>query len=139
MTDAKTAAQPGAPKLYDEVPNNTVLDFHYGDSDKVNAAFAMAAHVTRATLDQQPRLCGGDGAARGCRPPTIRRMSASPSISVARPLPGNRNGLADLINVPPEKVRVHLAECRRLVRHEGAAAIRNTSASSMPRASWDAR
>ena len=48
VTDPEAAAQPGAPLLYDEAPGNVALDYHYGDSDKVAAAFASAAHVTQA-------------------------------------------------------------------------------------------
>src|SRR5437879_10164002 len=46
LTDPEEAAKPGAPQLYDHIPNNVALDYHYGDMDKVNAAFASAAHVT---------------------------------------------------------------------------------------------
>jgi len=41
---------PGAPQLYDDVPGNVGLDFHYGDSEQVAAAFAAASHVTRLDL-----------------------------------------------------------------------------------------
>jgi carbon-monoxide dehydrogenase large subunit len=50
VTSACESAMPGAPLLYDDVPGNVGLDFHYGDSDKVAAAFAGAAHVTRLAL-----------------------------------------------------------------------------------------
>src|SRR6516165_263524 len=50
VTTPSAAASPGAPILYDEVPANVGLDFHFGDSDKVAAAFAGAAHVTRLQL-----------------------------------------------------------------------------------------
>src|SRR5438045_3036618 len=50
VTSAREAAAPGAPVLYDDVPGNVGLDFHYGDSEKVAAAFAAAAHVTRLEL-----------------------------------------------------------------------------------------
>src|SRR6516162_8776551 len=50
VTTAGEAAAPGAPLLYDDVPGNVGLDFHYGDSEKVAAAFAGAAHVTRLEL-----------------------------------------------------------------------------------------
>jgi carbon-monoxide dehydrogenase large subunit len=49
-TTASAAAAPGAPVLYDDVPGNVGLDFHYGDSEAVAAAFASAAHVTRVQL-----------------------------------------------------------------------------------------
>ncbi|MSP50601.1 MAG: xanthine dehydrogenase family protein molybdopterin-binding subunit [Alphaproteobacteria bacterium] len=50
VTDARAAAAPGAPRLFDDVPGNVVLDWHYGEADKVAAAFAEAAHVTRLDL-----------------------------------------------------------------------------------------
>ncbi|HEX5455717.1 MAG TPA: xanthine dehydrogenase family protein molybdopterin-binding subunit [Stellaceae bacterium] len=50
VTEPAEAVQPGAPRLYDDVPNNIALDFHYGDSAAVAAAFAGAAHVTRLDL-----------------------------------------------------------------------------------------
>src|SRR5262249_43088372 len=50
VTTAREAAAPGAPQLYDDAPGNVGLDFHYGDSERVAAAFAGAAHVTRLEL-----------------------------------------------------------------------------------------
>src|SRR6202140_150132 len=45
ITTAEAAAQPGAPQLYDDVPGKGALDYHYGDAEAVNAAFAKAPHV----------------------------------------------------------------------------------------------
>jgi carbon-monoxide dehydrogenase large subunit len=50
VISAEDAARDGAPLLYDDVPGNVSLDYHYGDADAVNAAFAAAAHVTRLKL-----------------------------------------------------------------------------------------
>jgi carbon-monoxide dehydrogenase large subunit len=50
VTSAREAGAPEAPLLYDDVPGNVGLDFHYGDSEKVAAACASAAHVTRLEL-----------------------------------------------------------------------------------------
>src|SRR5215475_12855986 len=50
VTRASQAAQPGAPQIYDDVPGNITIDFHFGDSEKVAAAFAAAAHVTRLDM-----------------------------------------------------------------------------------------
>jgi carbon-monoxide dehydrogenase large subunit len=50
VTGARAAAAPGAPLLYDDVPGNVGLDFHYGDTEAVAAAFARADHVTRLEL-----------------------------------------------------------------------------------------
>src|ERR1700751_2412659 len=37
VTEPEEAAKPGAPQLYDHIPNNVVLDYHYGDTAKVEA------------------------------------------------------------------------------------------------------
>ena len=50
VTGASEAAAPGAPQLHDAAPGNVAAEFHYGDADKVAAAFAKAAHVTRLKI-----------------------------------------------------------------------------------------
>jgi carbon-monoxide dehydrogenase large subunit len=47
---ASEAIQASTPQIYEEVPGNIALDYHYGDTDKVAAAFAQAAHLTRVDL-----------------------------------------------------------------------------------------
>ena len=50
ITSAGDAVRSGAPLLYDDVPENVPLDYHYGDAAAVEAAFAKAAHVTKMDL-----------------------------------------------------------------------------------------
>ncbi|WP_428484591.1 xanthine dehydrogenase family protein molybdopterin-binding subunit [Rhodopila sp.] len=50
VTTAAAAAEPGAPLLHADAPGNLCLDFHFGDSEKVAAAFGRAAHVTRLSI-----------------------------------------------------------------------------------------
>ena len=50
VTTARDAAAAGAPLLHADAPGNIALDFHFGDSAAVAAAFARAAHVTRLHL-----------------------------------------------------------------------------------------
>src|SRR5271170_6652666 len=50
VTTAEVSAQAGAPQIYDDVPGNVALDYHYGNAEAVNAAFAKAAHVTKLKL-----------------------------------------------------------------------------------------
>jgi len=50
VVTAEAAARDDAPLLYDEVPGNIALDYHYGDAEAVEAAFAAAAHITRLQL-----------------------------------------------------------------------------------------
>ena len=105
VTDAAEAAQPGAPQLYDHIPNNVALDFHYGDTAKIDTAFASAAHVTKldivntrvAVASMEPRVALGhyDKASE-------RYTIQAPTQGVS----GNKAILARILNVPPEKVRV---------------------------------
>jgi carbon-monoxide dehydrogenase large subunit len=50
VTSASEAAAPGAPLVHDSAPGNLAYDYHFGDIEKVSAAFAAAAHVTRLSL-----------------------------------------------------------------------------------------
>src|SRR5581483_9706280 len=50
VTDPEEAAKPGAPQLYDHIPNNVALDYHFGDAEKTDAAFKSAAHITKLDI-----------------------------------------------------------------------------------------
>jgi carbon-monoxide dehydrogenase large subunit len=50
LTTPADAAAPDAVQIHDGVPGNLSLDYLFGDSDAVAAAFAQAAHVTRLPL-----------------------------------------------------------------------------------------
>ncbi len=50
VVSPESAAGAGAPQLYNDVPGNISLDYHYGDAEAVKAAFAKAAHVTKLSL-----------------------------------------------------------------------------------------
>jgi aerobic carbon-monoxide dehydrogenase large subunit len=106
VTSAEEAAKPGAPLLYDHIPNNVALDYHFGDAAKVDAAFAEAAHVTKldivntrvAVVAMEPRaaLASYDRASE-------RYTIQVPTQGVA----GNRSNLAkNLLKVPNEKVHL---------------------------------
>ena len=105
VTSAEAAAKPGAPRLYDHIPDNVALDFHYGDTAAVEAAFAAAAHVTRldiantrvAVVAMEPRtaLASWDKSSR-------RYTIHAPTQGVA----GNGAALAQLLKVPRDQVRL---------------------------------
>ncbi len=105
VTNAAEAAKPGAPLLYDHIPGNVALDYHYGDTAKIDAAFASAAHLTKldivnnrvAVVAMEPRtaLASFDKA-------TERYVLQVPTQGVS----GNKATLARILNVPPEKVRI---------------------------------
>ena len=100
------AAKPGAPQLYDHIPNNVALDYHHGDAAKVEAAFTAAAHVTKlditntrvAVVAMEPRaaLASYDRASE-------RYTIQVPTQGVA----GNRQNLAkNILKVPNDKVHL---------------------------------
>lgn len=65
VVDAKKAAEPGAPQLHDEIPNNTSFYWALGDRAEIDRAFAAADHVVELDLINQrlipnamePRAC----------------------------------------------------------------------------------
>src|SRR5207248_1984482 len=100
---ASEAAKSGAPQLYDDVPGNVQLDFLWGEPEKVAAAFASAAHVTKLTLRNtrvvvaamEPRsaVCKYDGG----------RFTL---IAQGQGVFAMKNQLADILGVAQDKVRV---------------------------------
>jgi carbon-monoxide dehydrogenase large subunit len=105
VTDPAEAAKPGAPQLYDHIPNNVALDYHYGDAAKIEAAFASAAHVTRldiantrvAVVSMEPRVALAH----------YDKKSERYSLQVpTQGVSGNKVTLAKILNVPNDKVRV---------------------------------
>ena len=104
MASADAARAPDAPQLADEIPNNTCLDWHTGDTAGAEAAFAAASHVVSLDLDNhrivmnpmEPR--GGVGA---FDPETGRYTLhvSSQNIHI------NRNHVARSLGVEPKDVR----------------------------------
>lgn len=104
VTRAADAAASDAPLLYDDIPGNLVLDFQFGDAEKVADAFARAAHVTRLSIRNnrivvsamEPRSAIGtfeDGR-------YVLRVGSQGVF-------GLRGQMAkDLLRVPPEQVRI---------------------------------
>jgi carbon-monoxide dehydrogenase large subunit len=105
VTLASEAVKPGAPLVFDDVPNNIALDYHYGDADKVREAFAKAAHVTRLAL-RNTRLVVN---AMEPRAAVAEYDAASERFTFhagSQGVFGLRGQLAEILNVPPAKVRV---------------------------------
>src|SRR6185295_4176701 len=51
VVHSEDAIKPGAPVVWDEVPDNTPGDTLFGDKDKTDRAFAQAAHVVKAEFN----------------------------------------------------------------------------------------
>lgn len=106
VTEASAAAAPDAPQLYDHVPGNQVLDFHYGDAAKVAEAFAGAAHVTRLSLrNNRVVVCAMEPrSAIGVYDAAEDRYTLHVG---SQGVFGLRNQMAnDLLKVPVEKLRI---------------------------------
>jgi carbon-monoxide dehydrogenase large subunit len=105
ITDAAEATKPGAPQLYDHIPNNVALDYHFGDTAAIDAAFKSASHITKLDIDNtrvavvsmEPRtaLAAYDKASE-------RFTIQVPTQGVS----GNRANLAKNMKLPNDKVRI---------------------------------
>ena len=103
VTDPEQAAHAGAPQLYDDVPGNVALDYHFGDAEAVKAAFAKAAHVTRLKIvnnrvvvnAMEPRAAVGE-----FKDGRFTLHSCSQGVV------GMKGNIAALMNVEPKQVRV---------------------------------
>jgi aerobic carbon-monoxide dehydrogenase large subunit len=99
------AVKPGAPLVFDAVPNNIALDYHYGDANKVAEAFAKAKHVTRLETANQrmvvnamePRAAIGEYDAAG---------SKWTLYSTSQGVHGMKTSLMDILSASADKVRV---------------------------------
>ena len=99
------ALRPDAPLVHDDFPGNVALDFHFGDSEAVAAAFASAAHVTRLPVvsnrvivaAMEPRSSLGAYDAESGRF-TLRHACQGAF--------GARNLVAHMLGVENEKVRI---------------------------------
>ena len=96
----------GQPQIHDEAPSNTVYQWHLGDKDATDAAFAGAAHVTRLDIINnrlipnaiEPRAAIGDYD-RGLDTYTLWTTSQNPHVA--------RLVLSAFIGIAPEnKLRV---------------------------------
>ena len=101
----EAAVGPNAPLIHAEAPGNVALDYHYGDSEQVAAAFAKAAHVTRLNIVNtrlvvnplEPR------AAIGVYDPGSGRFTLHVPSQGAFGMKGN---MADILKVEPKQVRI---------------------------------
>src|SRR6201998_3794908 len=50
VADPAATQKPGAPRIHDIAPNNTIYQWHLGDANAVDAAFRAAKHVTKLDI-----------------------------------------------------------------------------------------
>jgi carbon-monoxide dehydrogenase large subunit len=102
---SEDAMRPGAPALWDDVPNNVVIETLFGDAEATQQAFARAAHViardfhigrvTGVPLEPRAALGAYDAA-------TGRYTLYAGSGGAVR----QKSELATVLGIPPETLRV---------------------------------
>lgn len=109
VTDPVAALRTDAPCLHEEAPGNLALDWEFGDAETVDAAFASAHHVTRLKLRNnrvvvaamEPRAIVAEYDAGQAR---YTLHSQSQGVF------GLRNGMARVMGVAPEQMRVRTGD-----------------------------
>lgn len=104
VVEMADAVKHDAPQIYAEAPGNVAFDYHFGDSDKVAAAFASAAHVTKLHIvdtrivinAMEPRAAVAEFDAK-----EGRFTLWAPTQGVM----GSRANAAEMMGVTPDKVR----------------------------------
>jgi carbon-monoxide dehydrogenase large subunit len=105
VADTAAAAEPGAPRVWDALPDNVLVDSHFGDRENTDAAFARAAHVVsmryhlgRVTgVPLEPRAALGH-----YDPGTGRYTIHAGSGGAVR----QKQELASVLGVKPDRLRV---------------------------------
>ncbi len=105
VVSARDAAKKGAPQVWDAVPGNIALDYHYGDADKVAEAFSKAAHVVRLPLVNQ-RLVVNTIEPRSAIGEFDAKAEKWTLYSCSQGVFGLKTALRDILNAPADKVRV---------------------------------
>jgi carbon-monoxide dehydrogenase large subunit len=103
------AMQPGAPILWDEVPNNVTVETFFGDRDAADRAFARAAHVVKRKF----HIGRVTGVPMEPRSAVAQYDAAADSYFLYAGSGGavrQQNELIKVVGVPPERLRVISAD-----------------------------
>ncbi len=103
------AMQPGAPAIWDQVPDNMMVETFFGDAEATDRAFARAAHVVKKKfhigrvtgVPMEPR-----SAVAQYFPETDSYILYAGSGGAVR----QQNELIKVVGVPPERLRVISAD-----------------------------
>ncbi|MDX3805093.1 xanthine dehydrogenase family protein molybdopterin-binding subunit [Bosea thiooxidans] len=105
VTTAEEALAPGAPQLFDDVPGNLILDYHFGDAGKVADAFAKAAHVARLRIVNN-RIIVNPIEPRAAIGSYDRKSGRYTLHAPSQGAFGMRNSLAAAMGVPHDRMRL---------------------------------
>jgi aerobic carbon-monoxide dehydrogenase large subunit len=109
VTDAEAALADGAPQLADDIPGNLAWESEVGNEAAVEAAFASAAHVTRAKI-VSTRVSANPMEPRAC---LVAYDPARETYRIHSPMQGIttiRSQLSAYTKVPPEKLVFEVRE-----------------------------
>jgi carbon-monoxide dehydrogenase large subunit len=104
VIEARDAAKPGAPQILPDAPNNTALDYHFGDSEKVAEAFAKAAHVTRLNIVDS-RIVINAMEPRGCVAAYDAAQGKYTLYASTQGVTGSQANAAEMMKVAKDKMR----------------------------------
>jgi len=105
VSDPVEAVRDGAPVVWEDAPNNTCLDFQWGDDEAVAKAFAEAAHTTKVELTNTKIIV----AAMEPRATVAEYDAATERYTLhvgTQGVSGYRNGTANMLGTTPDKVRI---------------------------------
>ena len=105
VAGTEEALAPGAATVWDEAPDNLLVDTRFGDQDATDRAFASADHVVRATFDigrvtavpMEPRAALADYDTASGR----YTLYAGSGGAVRQ-----KAEFADVLGIPPDRLRV---------------------------------
>ena len=105
VTDPVEASKDGTPRVWDQAERNTCLDFHWGNDEAVEKAFAAAAHITRITLTNTRMIVS----AMEPRAAIAKYDSQKEKYTLhvgTQGVTGFRNSIANILDIKTEKIRV---------------------------------
>src|ERR1051326_8705770 len=105
VTTPQQATAPGAPALFDSVPGNICLDFHYGDTEKVNAAFAAAKHKVKLKI-QNTRMVVSTIEPRAANARYDKANESYTLNTVSQGVMGMKAGITAAMKTTPDKVHI---------------------------------
>jgi carbon-monoxide dehydrogenase large subunit len=106
VIDSSEAMKPGAPQLYENIPNNICYEFEYGNEKAADEAFAKAAHVTKIVLDA-PRIVGNPMEPKAAVANYDKQRDIYDVYVPTQGITMMRPGLASAVGVSEDKVKVH--------------------------------
>ena len=102
---SEDAMQPGAPTIWDEVPNNILVETRFGDAAATDRAFAQAANIVAMDFNI-PRVTGAPLEPRAC---VANYDAASDRYTLYAGSGGavrQKNELASVLGIKPDTLRV---------------------------------